>query len=296
MPFIFPFNLRIKILNSYLTSYKINTETNPFQLNEYDDDFEGQSNNGPVKIGVDRRFILDQSLNYYLNGALNPFKRWVIVFRSEHGGVEDGMDAGGLFKEYLFKLSEAGFGKEAGMFIENSYGFLIPNHESYKVTDYHLKIFEFLGFVTGKALLEDIKIYPNLANYFLNNILDIENTFSELKNYDADFYKSLVKILEYEGDVENDFCLNFTVETKNRWGKVITEDLIENGSKIMVNNNNRFLYIKKLAAYKLHFQIKDQCDAFKKGILKILDEETLKLLTAVNNNKIMFNRLILIII
>lgn len=281
MPFIVPFEIRIRIINTHLDSFKEYVEQNIYHFDEDEDNY--QHANSVVKMIIDRKEILDQSFNYYLNNMLHPYKRWIVTFRTEGGIVEDGVDAGGLFREYMFKLSEAAFTKNVGLFLENSYGFLIPNQESYKVSEYHLKVFEFLGFITGKAIIEDIKIYPNFANYFLNNILDIENTFSELKNYDNDFYKSLVKILEYDGDVENDFCLNFTVESKNNYGKVVTENLIENGSKIMVNNNNRFMYIKKLAAYKLHYQVKEQCESFKKGLLRVIDEETLKLLTAVND-------------
>jgi ubiquitin-protein ligase E3 B len=155
----------------------------------------------------------------------------------------------------------------------------MPNPNSSQITDIHLKIFEFLGFIVGIALVEDIKIWPNFSPFFLNDLLGVENSFIELKNYDSDLYKNLIALKSYEGDLENDMGLNFTLsEEKN--GKVQTVELIENGRNINVDNNNKLLYIKKIAQYKLYYQFKDQIEAFKRGLFRVIDEEILKLFTS----------------
>jgi ubiquitin-protein ligase E3 C len=185
-----------------------------------------------------------------------------------------------LYREYIYKLSEKAFSQDNKMFIETSSGFLMPNPNSSKVSSMHLTIFEFLGFITGKAILDEINIWPNFSNFFLNNILDVENSFNELKNYDPDLFKNLVYLKDYEGDVEIDFGLDFTL-TDNKDGNNVTVDLIENGKNINVNNNNKLLYIKKVAQYKLFSQIKEQCESFKKGLLSVFDGVGLRIFTSV---------------
>ena len=158
-------------------------------------------------------------------------------------------------------------------------GFLMPNTASANVSNIHLKIYEFLGFIVGISMIEDIKIWPNFSPFFLNDVLDVENSFIELKNYDSELYKNLVSLKSYEGDIENDFSLNFTIIEENN-GKSKFIELIENGVNINVDNNNKLLYIKKVAQYKLYYQFKNQIESFKRGLCHIIDEDILKLFTA----------------
>jgi ubiquitin-protein ligase E3 C len=155
----------------------------------------------------------------------------------------------------------------------------MPNPNSAQISDLHLKIYEFLGFIVGIAIIEDIKIWPNFSPFFLNDLFDIENSFMELKNYDPDLYKNLVQLKSYEGDIENDMGLNFTL-SEEKDGKIKTLELIENGRNINVDNNNKLLYIKKVAQYKLYYQFKDQIESFKRGLFRVIDEEILKLFTS----------------
>ena len=58
---------------------------------------------------------------------------------------------------------------------------------------------------------DDIKIYPNFSPIFMNDVLEIDNSFTDIKEYDPGLYKNLVDLKNYEGDVENDLCLTFSV-------------------------------------------------------------------------------------
>ena len=179
----------------------------------------------------------------------------------------------------MFKLTEDAFSPKYGYFIESTLGFLMPNPKSTKLSEIDCKVFEFLGFIVGIALVEDIKIWPNFNNFFLNNILDIENSFIELKKLDPEYFKNLVNLKNYEGDIENDFGLNFTIDEEDN-GKTKTIELVENGRNINVNQNNKLFYIRRVARYKLTDCINEHCEKFKNGILKVIDEEALKMFTS----------------
>ena len=44
--------------------------------------------------------------------------------------------------------------------------------------------------------------------------------------------------------------------------------------------NNKLLYIKKVSEYKLKYATLDQCSAFRKGLLCVVDYDILKVFTA----------------
>ena len=287
MPFIFPLKIRLDITTNELRKIKDNYKLSlPHSINRHNfyphDDYEmyeDEQMGGVQSIVMPRDSLFESSMSFYLQNLLKPYSKWNIVFVDKFGNKEDGVDSGGLYKEFMGKLSEEAFSDKMKLFIESESGFLIPNKESYKISNKHLLMFEFLGFITAKAILDDIKLYPNLSPIFLNNILQIENSFTDLKGYDSELYKNLVALKQYEGDVENDFGLSFAISEENAYGKIQSKNLIENGVNIPVTNNNRLLYIQKITEYKLNFQFKEQCLNFRNGMQKVLDMEILKLFT-----------------
>lgn len=60
-----------------------------------------------------------------------------IKFQNELGQIEDGIDGGGLFKEFITKLCDKIFDPEYGFFKENEQGRkLLPNHMSKQFNNY----------------------------------------------------------------------------------------------------------------------------------------------------------------
>ena len=52
---------------------------------------------------------------------------------------------------------------------------------------------------------------------------------------------SLQDLLDYEGDVENEMMCTFTIGYTDMFGSSITKELKENGSQMVVNNENRWV-------------------------------------------------------
>ena len=290
MPFIFPLEMRLKQGQKAITSIIENNNNNLANTlinNFYDEDDYFQAEK-TQEITIPRESIFNTTFMYFMQNLLDPFKKWKISFINRFNQREEGIDAGGLFKEYLIKLSEEAFGTQFNFFIESQSGFLIPNINKFPIINSNCKnTYVFLGFITGKAILEGIKIYPNFSSAFLNNVLGIENTFIDLKEFDFELYKNLVNLKTYEGDVENDLSLTFSID-ENENGKIRTVNLIENGENVKVNNNNRFLYIKKVTEYKLTFQFKELVDFFREGIEKVINMEILKIFSGDDLRQIIF--------
>ena len=292
IPFLFPFKTRFEIAKEEILRLKrIKGYTIGNLLNDQYDfgviELEQFAKISEIKIP--RNSIFNTTFMYYMQKQLSPFGTWIITFIDILGKIEKGLDSGGLYKEFIYKLSEEAFSSKLGYFEESQIGLLFPTKDilhTNKDCNYNL-IYEFLGFIVGRAVSDDIKIFPNFSPIFLNNILEIENSFIDLKVYDSELYKNLVMVKTYEGDVENDLGLYFSLTIEDN-GKIKTIDLIENGNNIPVTNSNRLSYIKKVSDYYLTYQFKESVDSFRKGLTKIINKDILKLFTGEEIRQIIY--------
>jgi ubiquitin-protein ligase E3 C len=89
-----------------------------------------------------------------------------ITFIDQWGNEEEGIDGGGLFKEFLTALSKEAFDTERGLWLSNYNNELYPNPHSYARESDQLQWYSFLGRVLGKALYEDILVDVSFAGFF----------------------------------------------------------------------------------------------------------------------------------
>jgi ubiquitin-protein ligase E3 C len=80
------------------------------------------------------------------------------MFVNDSGLPEAGIDAGGVFKEFLSTLAERAFDENLGLFLRNPAAQLYPNPDSAHVVPMDTKLFEFVGSVLGKAVFEGIQV------------------------------------------------------------------------------------------------------------------------------------------
>ena len=295
IPFIFPLKTRLKIGVSEIKRLKeerrnsIRNMRNQNELYNYFGEEFMDDDRDNVHIKIPRESIFNSTFMYYMQNLLSPYRKWIVTFIDKLGQVEQGVDAGGLYKEFMYKLSEEAFSSKLGYFEESQIGLILPTRDALHANkDYNYSsAYEFLGFIVAKAITDDIKIYPNFSPVFLNNILEIENSFIDLKTYDPELYKNLVTLKTYEGDVENDLGLSFSL-TIEEDGKIKNFDLIENGNNIPVTNSNRLIYIKKVTDYYLTYQFKDAVQNFRNGMSKVINMDILRLYTGEELRQIIY--------
>jgi ubiquitin-protein ligase E3 C len=86
---------------------------------------------GAESIDIRREFILEDALDKFLPMGDNIKNRVRIQFIDENYMVEEGVDGGGLFKEFMTKLTEKIFDPHYAFFSETQLDRkLYPNHLS----------------------------------------------------------------------------------------------------------------------------------------------------------------------
>ena len=246
-----------------------------------------------IHIKVDREILLESSFRAMKSFGVSDWcRRFEIQFLNENG-----IDWGGLRREWYELLCKSLF--EPNLFdIENplfmrfkndKQALIHPNPKAHGRQQY----FEFAGKLVGKSLLDSalgssckFLVNARFSRSFLAQLIGLRVNYRYFEHDDPDLYVSKIKFI-LDNDVTN-LDLNFTEEEyDSRTGTLCqTFDLIPNGSQIRVTEDNKLRYLDALAQYRLSSRVKDQIDAFIRGLndlipdhlLSIFDENELELL------------------
>ena len=89
--------------------------------------------------------------------------------------AEEGIDGGGLMKEFITKLCDQIFDANYGFFLENEKDRkLMPNPTSKSILNYQ-GYFTFFGMIVGKALFEGCLLKTTFTKTFLNRLVKKSN-------------------------------------------------------------------------------------------------------------------------
>eukprot|EP01112_Ceratiomyxa_fruticulosa_P021043 TRINITY_DN7326_c0_g1_i2.p1 TRINITY_DN7326_c0_g1~~TRINITY_DN7326_c0_g1_i2.p1 ORF type:complete len:401 (+),score=65.54 TRINITY_DN7326_c0_g1_i2:900-2102(+) len=249
LPFVIPFQERVKIFRKFIEEDKRSMRVDPFY--------------GGFRVTIRRNYIFEDAFAALNNLRADLKNRIRVEFVNQMDVPEAGVDGGGLFKDLITDLIKTAFDPRYALFLPASDGRVYPNPSSLVMSSEHLRQFEFLGRILGKAIYEGILVELPLANFFLSKILGKYNHVNDLIFLDAQLHKNLIYLKRYEGNVE-DLSLTFSV-LENQLGEGIVRELIPGGSQIAVTNENKIRYIYLMANYRLNIQIKVQSEAFLRG-------------------------------
>jgi ubiquitin-protein ligase E3 A len=146
---------------------------------------------------------------------------------------EEGIDAGGVRKEFFQLIVREIFDEKYGMFKHDHdsrcYWF---NSSS---TDY--VEFRLIGMIIGLAIFNSVILDVHFPKVVFRKLLRYPVGLEDLQSLNPQVYRSCKRLLEFVGDVE-DLDLNFQVVTEE-YGVKVVHDLIPNGGEIAVTNQNR---------------------------------------------------------
>ena len=225
----------------------------------------------PLTLYISRSSIWNSTLETLLTVsneemALRPLK---IVFEGE-----EGIDYGGITREWLSLLNKEVFDPNFGLFkLSANMVSYQPNPLSCVIPD-HLTHFRELGRLVGKVILDNLNIEVNFVQSFLKHIIGETLYIRDLSSIDPDLCKNLEWILE--NDVK-DLDLTFAYDL-DYFDLPVTIELVEDGQNLRVNELNKKEYVKQMCYAKMACEIKAQTEAFLTGFLALIPREALSLI------------------
>jgi E3 ubiquitin-protein ligase HUWE1 len=225
-----------------------------------------------IKLRVRRSEVLRDTFAVCSTFQPNQFLR---KFRIEFSG-EAGIDGGGLRREWFRLLIRELFAPDLGLFRNSSNQQTYqPNHESF-VNAQHLEYFTFAGRIIGRAAIENIPIEPHLSSAALRDLLHRPVSLRDLEQTDPSLYSSFRWILDH--DLVTEGCPDMTFSVDNaREGAPATIELIENGSNIIVTNENKEEYVNRMVEHYLRTRISEQLSAFRVGFHSMITPDEIRI-------------------
>ncbi|XP_068730532.1 ubiquitin-protein ligase E3A-like [Montipora capricornis] len=189
------------------------------------------------------------------------------------GGGEQGLDMGGLQKEFFHMIVEAIFDPGYGMFT------YIEESQSVWLNDSSLeseKEFELVGILLGLAIYNGVILDVRFPQVIYKKLQGEKLDLQDLMSVQPSLAKSLMQLLEFDGDVENTFCYSFQVSS-SQYGKLRSAELVSNGENIPVTKSNRELFVTLYVEHLLVKSVERQFMAFSRGFHKVCGGEALTL-------------------
>ncbi|KAL5225432.1 hypothetical protein ABZP36_012071 [Zizania latifolia] len=231
----------------------------------------------PVRISVRRAYILEDSYNQLRMRSPQDLKGRLTV----HFQGEEGIDAGGLTREWYQQLSRVIFDKGALLFttVGNDLTFQ-PNPNSVYQTE-HLSYFKFVGRVVGKALFDGQLLDVHFTRSFYKHILGVKVTYHDIEAIDPAYYKNLKWMLEHDITDVLDLTFSMDADEEKRILYEKTEvtdcELIPGGRTIKVTEENKHEYVSRVAEHLLTTAIRPQINAFMEGFIELIARELISI-------------------
>ncbi|KAI0540524.1 HECT-domain-containing protein [Xylaria digitata] len=236
---------------------------------------------GQCHIKVRRSHIFEDSFaEISRQSATDLKKRLMIKFDGE-----DGLDYGGLSREFFFLLSHEMFNPFYCLFeysAHDNYTLQINPHSG--INPEHLNYFKFIGRVVGLAIFHRRFLDAFFIGALYKMVLGKAVQLADMEGVDADFHRSLQWMLD--NDISGGI-LEQTFSTEDeRFGVMTVEDLIPDGRNIDVTNENKKEYVDLMVKWRIEKRIAEQFQAFKDGfqeliphdLINVFDERELELL------------------
>jgi len=215
--FFFIFNSKSK--SEILFEYNCKMQRDEFfnQINSLGNQqmlFNPNLTNPYLIIEIKRNNMIENSLNFLVNSQLNFKKQLKVKFIGEQG-----IDEGGVKKEYFLLLVRQLFNPEYGMFSYNEKTrFFWFNLNSFEI---NLK-YELIGIIFGLAFFNNVILDVKFPLVVYKKLLNIKPNLEDLKEIDEDLYNNFYYLLSTkEKDLRNLLETTFTVTVENFGEKVV---------------------------------------------------------------------------
>ena len=216
---------------------------------------------GQVYIDVKRDTILSDAFEQFMRLNPDELKRKLTI----RFDGEEGLDYGGVAREFFFLLSRQMFSPIYGLFENSSHNTLQISSKSCIMPE-HLDYFRFIGRVVAVAVFHQKFMDAFFVGSFYKQILEMKCTLEDMETVDDVLYKGLVWM--QENDV-SDMMYTFSVDDEMFDQKVEIE-LKPGGKDIDVTNVNKEEYIELLINWRMNIRTHDQMESFKKGLFEII--------------------------
>lgn len=215
-------------------------------------------------IKLRRNRVLEDSYTDVMRARPDELKRRLYI-RFEG---EDGLDYGGVSREWFFLLSHEVFDPSYGLFQYSAHdNYTLQINWLSGINPEHLSYFKFIGRIMGLTIFHRHFLDAYFVPSFYKLILGRKPSLSDLEGVDAELHRSMVWMLN--NDITDVLELNFTT-TEDRFGEIREVELKPGGAAISVTEANKKDYVDAVVEYRIKTRVEDQFNAFMDGFKELI--------------------------
>lgn len=222
---------------------------------------------GQCHIKVRRDHIFEDSYQEIMRQTPEDLKkRLMIKFEGE-----EGLDYGGVSREFFFLLSHDMFNPFYCLFEYSSHdNYTLQFNPNSGINPEHLNYFKFIGRVVGLGVFHRRFLDAFFVGALYKMMLHKKVVLQDMEGVDAEFFRSLKWILD--NDITGILDLTFSAEDE-RFGEIVEVDLKENGRNIEVTEENKHEYVELISEWKIYKRVEEQFKAFIDGFNELIPQE-----------------------
>ncbi|KAF8841200.1 HECT-domain-containing protein [Paxillus ammoniavirescens] len=222
---------------------------------------------GNCQIKVRRNHIFEDSYAEIMRQTPNDLKKRLMI---KFDG-EDGLDYGGLSREFFFLLSHEMFNPFYCLFEYSAHdNYTLQINPASGVNPEHLNYFKFIGRCLGLGIFHRRFLDAYFIVSFYKMILRKKVTLSDLESVDAELHRGLTWMLE--NDITDVIDETFTT-TEERFGELVTIELKPGGADVSVTEENKKEYVDAIVEHRISKRVKEQFEAFMSGFSELIPQE-----------------------
>uniref|UniRef100_A0A8C7ZST1 E3 ubiquitin-protein ligase n=1 Tax=Oryzias sinensis TaxID=183150 RepID=A0A8C7ZST1_9TELE len=203
-------------------------------------------------------------VNLLVTFCSNPVRRLYVIFRGE-----EGLDYGGLAREWFFLLSHEVLNPMYCLFeYAGKSNYCLQINPASAINPDHLSYFCFIGRFIAMALFHGKFIDTGFSLPFYKRMLNKKLILKDLESIDPEFYNSLIWIRDNnieECGLEMFFSVDMEI-----LGKITSHDLKPDGANIQVTEENKEEYISQMAEWRFSRGVEGQTKAFLDGFNEVV--------------------------
>uniref|UniRef100_A0A669PWF8 HECT-type E3 ubiquitin transferase n=1 Tax=Phasianus colchicus TaxID=9054 RepID=A0A669PWF8_PHACC len=187
---------------------------------------------------------------------------------------EEAVDVGGVRKEFFLLIMRELLDPKYGMFRYYEESRLIWfSDKTFEDSD----LFHLIGVVCGLAIYNFTIVDLHFPLALYKKLLNKKPSLDDLKELMPDVGRGMQQLLDYpEDDIEEAFCLNFTITVEN-FGTTEIKELVPNGADIPVVKQNRQDFVDAYVDYIFNKSVASLFSAFHEGFHKVCGGKVLQL-------------------
>lgn len=218
----------------------------------------------PVRLLVRRDSVFEDSYHQLRPRTADELKgRLNVQFVGE-----EGIDAGGLTREWYVILARKIFDENYALFRKSAAksGAFQINATSF-INEDHLGFFKFIGRFIGKALWDGQLLDAYFVRSVYKHMIGVRPSYHDVETIDPEYYSSLCWMLE--NNITDVLDVNMSAEVEE-FGQVKTIDLVPGGRHIAVTEQNKHEYVRLVTDLKMTKAIEQQLEALLQGFHEVV--------------------------